>query len=140
MDSRSPSSVSLSSHFQHHSIAGAGKLKFLSRVMVTEDSVSRGAFCSLVDDTESLCLVKECRELEERYGVDYTSKILTSKPEDRQHIMKDLSRAIQKEDLALQLQSASDMEHLCKIAVEVRRWDLALDHGISSLRNLVRCH
>ena len=31
------------------------------------------------------------------------AKILTSKPEDRQHIMKDLSRAIQKEDLALQL-------------------------------------
>ena len=41
--------------------------------------------------------------------------------------------------------AASDMEHLCKIAVEVRWWgkkllDLALDHGvacISSLRNLV---
>ena len=58
--------------------------------------------------------------------------------------MKDLSRAIQKEDLALQLQSASDMEHLYKIAVEVRwkkLWDLALDHGvacISSLRKLVQ--
>ena len=83
-----------------HSICTIRKLKFLSRVMVTEDSISRRAFCSLVDDTESLCLVKECRELEERYGVDYTSKILTSKPEDR---MKDLSRAIQKEDLALQI-------------------------------------
>ena len=58
-----------------HSICTIRKLKFLSRVMVTEDSVSRRAFCSLVDDAESLCLVKKCRELEERYGVDYTSKI-----------------------------------------------------------------
>ena len=48
-----------------HSFCTIRKLKFLSRVMVTEDSVSRRAFCSLVDDTESLCLVKECRELEE---------------------------------------------------------------------------
>ena len=70
--------------------------------------------------------------------------LLTSKPEDRQYIMKDMSRVIQKEYLALQLQSTSDMEHLCKIAVEVRwtkLWDLALDHGIaciSSLRKLVR--
>ena len=32
-----------------------------------------------------------------------------------------LSRPIQNEDLALQIQSASDMEQLCKIAV--------LDHG-----------
>ena len=59
-------------------------------------------------------------------------------------MMKDISRGIQKEDLALQIQSASDMEHLCKIAVEVRwkkLWDLPLDHGvacISSLWNLVR--
>ena len=49
------------------------------------------------------------------------ANILTSKPEDRQHIMKDLSRT-----------AASDMERLCKIAVEVRwkkLWYLALNHG-----------
>ena len=127
-----------------HSICTIRKLKYLSRVIAMEDGVSHCAFCSLVDDVESLCLVRECRELEERYGVDYTSKILTTDPEDRHPVIKDLVRAIGKEDLALQLQSASEMEHLCKIANTVgwkKLWDHVLDHGeacITSLKNLVR--
>ena len=40
-----------------------------------------------------------------------------------------LSRPIQNEDLALQIQSASDMEQLCKIAVEVR-WKKTLGSWI----------
>ena len=64
-----------------HSICTIRKLKFLSRVVAMEDSISHRAFCSLVDDIESLCLVRECRELEERYSVDYTSAILASNPE-----------------------------------------------------------
>ena len=67
--------------------------------------------------------------------MDYTSKILTSKPEDRQHIMKDLSRAIQKEDLVLHLQSASDIEHQCKIAVEVR-WKKTMGSCSGSWRSM----
>ena len=99
------------------------------------------SFSSLV---ESLCLFKECRELEERYRVDYTSKILASDMKDRHPIIKDLGCVIHKGDLALQLQSISEMEHLCKIASTVRwkkLWDNALDHGeacITSLKNLVR--
>ena len=103
-----------------HSICTIRKLKFLSRVVAMEDSISRRAFCSLVDDIESLCLVRECRELEERYSVDYTSAILASNPEERQTIVRDLTHAIQQCDQALLLQSASDMEYLCTIASVVK--------------------
>ena len=76
--------------------------------------------------------------------MDFTSRILTSDPEDRQPIIKDLVQAIRGKDLALQLQTASNAKHLCKIADTVgwkKLWDHALDHGeacITSLRNLVR--
>ena len=52
-----------------------------------EDGISHRAFSSLVDDVELLCLVKECKVLEERYSVDFTSKFLTSDPEDSQSII-----------------------------------------------------
>ena len=101
-------------------------------MMALEDGISHRAFCSLVDDVESLCLVKECRELEGRYGVDFTSKILTSDPEERRPIIKDFVQAIYVKDLALQLRTASEVEHLCKISDAVgwkKLWDHALDHG-----------
>ena len=40
------------------------KLKLLSRTTTKEDGVTSRAFSSLVDDVESLCLVKQCTELE----------------------------------------------------------------------------
>ena len=52
-----------------------------------------------INQSTSLCLVKECRELEERYKVDYTSKILVSEPEDRHIIIKEMEKDIHKEDL-----------------------------------------
>ena len=39
---------------------------------------------------ESLCLEKEYRELEECYKVNYTSKILTTEPEDRHPVIKEM--------------------------------------------------
>ena len=35
------------------------------------------AMKSLIDDSESLCLVKECRELEDHFGTEYTAQILS---------------------------------------------------------------
>ena len=71
-------------------VCACRKLKYLSRIGAKEDGISYRAFSSLVDEVESLCLVKECRELEERYKVDYTSKILVSQPEDRHVIIKEM--------------------------------------------------
>ena len=79
-----------------------------------------------------------------RYKVDYTSKILVSEPEDRHVIIKEMEKAVHKEDLALQLQSASEYKYLCKITNSVgwkKLWDHTLDHGeacVTALKNLVR--
>ena len=35
------------------------------------------ALKSLIDDPESLCLVKECRDLEDHFGTEYTAQILS---------------------------------------------------------------
>ena len=127
-----------------HAICTIRKLKFLSRTTAKADGVVSRAFSSLVDDVESLCLVKECRELEEHYKVNYTSKILTTELEDRHSAIKEMVQTIHKKDLALQLQSASNLEHLCRIAEAVgwkKLWDHVLDHGeacVTSLKNLVR--
>ena len=53
------------------------KLGFLRRKML-DDGVGVGAamMSAMCDDVESTCLVKECRELEEGLGTDYTDEIL----------------------------------------------------------------
>ena len=108
------------------------KLKVPFRTTTKEDGVAFRAFSSLVDDVESLCLVKECRELEERYKVNYTSEILTAELEDRHPIIKEMIQIIHKKDLAHQLKSASNLEHRFRIAETVewkKLWDHVLDHG-----------
>ena len=127
-----------------HAICTIRKLNFLSKTTTKEDGVASRAFSSLVDDVESLCLVKECRELEERYKMNYTSEILTTELEDRHSVIKEMVQTIHKKDLALQLQSASNLVHLCKTTEAVgwkKLWDHVLDHGetcVTSLKNLVR--
>ena len=40
-------------------------------------NVGAMALKSLIDDPESLCLVKECRDLEVHFGTEYTAQILS---------------------------------------------------------------
>ena len=58
------------------------KLSFLKRLL-DENAVGIGSIAmkSLMDDPESICLVKECRSLEGDYGTSYTDKLLTNADE-----------------------------------------------------------
>ena len=57
--------------------------------MTNEESICHRAFSAMVDDVETLSLVRECRELEERYKSNYTSVILSAKePEDGLDIIR----------------------------------------------------
>ena len=58
------------------------KLSFLKRLL-DENAVGIGTIAvkSLMDDPESICLVKECRSLEGDYGTSYTDKLLTNADE-----------------------------------------------------------
>ena len=53
------------------------KLGFLKQVMMDNGTgVGPAALRSMVDDVDSLCLVREHRELEESFGAHFTDKIL----------------------------------------------------------------
>ena len=55
------------------------KLGFLRRQLAEgAEGIGAVAMRSLVDDPNSLCLVGECRELEECFGTSYTDAILVS--------------------------------------------------------------
>lgn len=127
-----------------HSICTIKKLKFLHRVMTNEESICHRAFSAMVDDVESMSLVRECRELELRYSSNFTSAILCADGLDGSTVIKHAQKSIIKKDQQLLLQKASRYPFIIQIAKKVgwkRLWDEALDHGpsvIKSLKNLIR--
>ena len=96
---------------------------------------------SLSDDISSICLVRECRELEQYFGTDFASALLTQDAGPRE-----VKEVIEKKDRSLMLTKhagRADMAIVAKIESEVgwlRLWDLALDGGercVDGLKNLV---
>ena len=100
----------------------------------------------MTDDINSTCLVRECRDLEQYFGTDFTAAILQQDADPCPH-PRDIKEEITTRDrdlLLTQHEGRADMS----IVVEVERaigwprlWDLALDNGakhIEGLRNLVR--
>ena len=113
--------------------------------MTNEESICHRAFSAMVDNVEALSLVRECRELEERYKSNFTSEILNSnEPADRLDIIRNAQKIINKKDQLLLLQKVSKYQFVHKIAECVgwkKLWDHALDHGpsvIKGMKNLVR--
>ena len=119
-------------------------IRKLNRVMTNEQSICHRAFSAMVDDVESLSLVRECRELEERYKTNFTSAILSETDQDGLDIIRTAQKSINKIDQSLLLQNISKYPSLHKIAECIgwkKLWDNALDHGlpaIKSTKNLVR--
>ena len=70
-----------------HSVCTIRKLRFLYRVKTNEKSICYRTYSAMADDVEVLSLVRECRELEERYrsDLDFTTQIL--EPTDHQILM-----------------------------------------------------
>ena len=65
------------------------KLRFLKRQLAKgAGGVAAVAMRSLLDDPNSLCLVGECRELEEHFGTNYTDAILEGGDEVSMHEVK----------------------------------------------------
>ena len=102
-------------------------------------------FSAMADDVEALCLVRECRELEERYKSDFTSAILSAQESgDGLEIIRNAQKIIKKKDRLLLLCKASKYQFVQQIADNVgwkKLWDNALDHGPSvskGMKNLVR--
>ena len=121
------------------------KLNFLAKISAVEtnETLSARTLISLSNDIDSVCLIRECRDLEEYFETNFVSAIL----EDTCPHPREIKEAIITADRDLMLcqhAARADMS----IVVEVERaigwprlWDLALDNGskcIDGLKNLVR--
>ena len=104
--SNTPACVALDMESMH-SVCTVRKLRFLHRVMTNEEIICYRAFSAMVNDVEALSLVKECRDLKERYGSDFTSQILNATDfTASSYVLKEAEDYIVKEDKALQLKKA----------------------------------
>ena len=96
---------------------------------------------ALVDNVEALSLVRECRELEERYKSNFTSEILNSnEPADRHH-QKCTKDHQQERSIAAATKGLSLCTNIAECVGWKKLWDHALDHGpsvIKGMKNLVR--
>ena len=124
------------------------KLSFL-RKMCSEDhneAVSSRTLASLSDDLDSICLIRECRDLDNYFLSDFTSVIL-QREADTCPIQPVINEEILSKDRKLRLAKHEGRPDL-SVVVEVEEaigwpklWDLALDRGpncIHGLRNFVR--
>ena len=86
---------------------------------------------SLLDDPNSLCLVGECRELEEHFGTNYTDAILEGGDEVS---MREVKRVVKQADRVSKLEKCRERAPLIVEVVNkggrlVRLWDSALHLG-----------
>ena len=84
-----------------HSMCTIRKLRFLHRVMTNEESICYRAFSAMVDDVEALSLVRECRELEERYKSTFIQILSAEEPADGLDIIRKAQEHIIKKDQTL---------------------------------------
>ena len=112
-------------------------MSFLHRVANSNPfSLSGRTVLALSQDINSLCLVKECRELEEGFGTHFTDDILAR----REVHPKDIRATIHDRDLQ---QNTAKCSGKAPIIAEVanrvgwsKLWDVAMDLGVKSIRGL----
>ena len=77
-------------------------------MLTNEESICYRAFSAIVDDVEALSIVREWRELKERYISNFTSEILSA-PDPTTGLcpLRDAEVHIQKEDKTLQLKKTA---------------------------------
>ena len=123
-----------------HATCRIRKLRFLHRVMKNEASIWLRNFTAMVDDVVALNLVRECRELEERYKLSSTSQVLNvNDSADSLIVVREAKEYIIKEHWTLLLNKVLNYPFLYHIAVSVgwnKLWDHALDHGSSVIKSM----
>ncbi len=110
------------------------KLRFLKRRTAKHDVIGGEAMRAFADDVNSLCLVKECRELEEVFGTSYTDVFLGGAD------LREVSDAVETCDKARLLKRC---EKKFKLVAEIgkgigwaRLWDSVMDLGVKHIKGL----
>ncbi len=113
------------------------KLGFLQTVLKGAPSTLSGrTLFALSDDMDSLCLVRECRELEEKFGTHFTEEILG----ESELSLRDVKNAIHKTDWKqLTARCSAKTPVIAEIASQIgwnKLWDAALELGGKSIKGL----
>ena len=113
------------------------KLGFLKRVMGRDaDSLSGCVVLALCNEVDSICLVRECRELEESFGTRFTEAI-TSK---NLCCLRQMKKVIMDVDRRRMLERCEEKAPMIAKVAEcpgwARLWDHALDLGWKAVAGL----
>ena len=107
------------------------KLGFLPRVGTkSPDDLCGRVVLSLSDDIDSLCLVRECRELEEEFGTDLTNGIINGNGYDRKEVLHRKDRIRQLERCKKKAPQIAENIGWSKL------WDMASDLGWKAVTGL----
>lgn len=113
------------------------KLGFLKRVMDRDaNCLSGSVVLALCGDVDSLCLVRECRELEESFGTCFTERI-TSK---EVCCLREIKKSIVDVDRRMLLEKCAEKAPLIVKVAEhpgwAKLWDHSLDLGWKAVLGL----
>ena len=115
------------------------KLSFLQRIVKsTPASLSGRALLALSDDTSSLCLVSECRELEEAFGTHFAEHIISSSAPSMREV-KDVILERDHTALTEKCTVKAPVTHSQKVAARIgwsKLWDGALNLGVKAVKGL----
>ena len=113
------------------------KLGFLRQVMGSSSgSLSGRVLEELCDDVESMCLVRECMELEESFGTQCVDAIIRG----RAAAAREIKEMIYKQDRRILVDRCGEKALvIAEVAGRVgwaRLWDAALDSGGKTVRGM----
>lgn len=113
------------------------KLSLLLKLMGDDaDSVGARVFQCLVDDVSSMCLVRECRELEEHFGSSVTDSIL----QRSETSIRAVKIRLKKIDYEIMLwrctEKAPSVDNIESDVGWTKLWNAALDLGAKHTRGL----
>ena len=104
------------------------KLGFLKRVMGRDtDSLSGCVVLALYNEVDSICLVRECRELEESFGTRFTEAI-TSK---NLCCLRQMKKVIMDVDRRRMLERCEEKAPMIAKAAECPGWAKLWDHALN---------
>ena len=111
------------------------KLSFLHRVINSSlFSLSGRTVFALSQDIDSLCLVKECRELEEGFGTHFNDNILARREVHLKNIKASIHDLNQQQGAAKCSVKAPIIAEVAKQVGWSKRWDVALNLGAKCQR------
>ena len=113
------------------------KLGFLARVLSKDsDDLCSRAVLALCDDFDPSCLVRECRELEEEFGIGFTDDIINRSTRSLKEVKKMLHGEDKKRLLERCREKASQIAVVAESIGWSKLWDMASDLGWKAVMGL----